>query len=127
MKFFAPLAVDRKLMSQIAMQVEVKSFKKGEFIFEEGEPGHHLFMILDGEISVVKCKKDPIDGEILEMTTLVKMFRGQSFGETALETKGGKRSAGAYASKEVVCLLLESDDYQTIMLQYKTLLKDEVT
>ena len=40
-------------------------------------------MVLDGEVSIVKVSPDG-----LKTTVLVKLFRGHTFGDTALESKG---------------------------------------
>jgi CRP-like cAMP-binding protein len=59
----------------------------GGVVFDEGDIGNHFYMILDGEVSIIKIHRT-IDGEFKEAITLVKLYRGQSFGETALEHKG---------------------------------------
>lgn len=100
MKFFAPFCGDIALLGRIACAIDLKTYTKGEVIFNEGDPGNHFFMILDGEVSIVKGVKNVL-GEIVDTICLVKMFRGQSFGETALESKGGLRSAGATATTKV--------------------------
>ena len=89
--------------------------------------GEHFYMILDGEVSIVKTKKDE-DGFVLSSTVLVKLFRGQTFGETALESAGGFRTAGAMASSQTGTALLSMhvDDYKQIILSAKLLLRGEV-
>jgi len=82
-------------------------------------------MILDGEVSIVKCKKNP-EGDILSTNVLVKLFRGFTFGETALESAGGVRSAGALASQPTHLLGLHVDIYKKIVGQYKRHIRAEV-
>ena len=67
----------------MADRLELMTFKKGEFIFEEGDRGMHFFIVLDGEISIVKAASDGHKKNVL-----VKLFRGHAFGETALEIRG---------------------------------------
>ena len=57
---------------------------------------------------------------------LVKLFRGHTFGETALESKGGLRSAGAMASQPTNLIALHVDAYQSIMANFNSSLKGEV-
>lgn len=125
LKFFSSLAKDADVMSQIACSIDIKICNKDTFLFQEGDTGSHFFMIVDGEISIVKVTKDDHD-VIVNMLTFVKLFRGQSFGETALDSRGGKRTAGAYVSRMATLLMLERDDYQKIMMSYQSVLNGEV-
>jgi len=124
LKFFASFASDYDIMLHIAQNIELRSYQKDSFIFEEGMIGMHFYMLLDGEVSIVKCKKKQ-DGDILSTVTLVKLFRGQTFGETALEKQGGTRSAGALASQPTHLLELHVDIYKNIVSQYKSVLRAE--
>lgn len=127
LKFFAPFAKDHKLMQTIALKVELNRYHRDEFIFEEGMKGEHFYMVLDGEVSIVKCKKNT-DGFVTNTTVLVKLFRGQTFGETALESVGGFRSAGALATSvtDAALLSMHVDDYRSVVLGYKLVLRGEV-
>lgn len=127
LKFFAPFIKDNALMQSIAMKVELNRYEQGDPIFEEGMKGEHFYMVLDGEVSIVKCKKN-IDGYVVSTTVLVVLFRGQTFGETALESVGGFRTAGALATSKTGTALLSMhvDDYKSIILGYKLVLRGEV-
>lgn len=57
---------------------------------------------------------------------LVKLYRGQTFGETALDNEKGKRTAGAKASQPTYLLSLDVTDYKRIFFNYKVQLKNEV-
>ena len=57
---------------------------------------------------------------------LVKLYRGQTFGETALDNAAGKRTAGAKASQPTYLLSLDVSDYKRIFASYKVQLKNEV-
>ena len=118
LKFFAAFKNDEHTLHEIAGEVELRSLQNEEFLFEEGMLGEHFFMILDGEISIVKCKKNA-DGDILKTNVLVRLFRGQTFGETALESTGGVRSAGALATQPSHLLSLHVDIYKKIVGAYK--------
>ncbi len=125
LKFFAAFKNDERTLAEIAGEVELRSLERDEFLFEEGMLGEHFFMILDGEISIVKCKKNA-DGDIVKTNVLVRLFRGQTFGETALESSGGVRSAGALASQPSHLLSLHVDIYKKIVGAYKQHLRAEV-
>lgn len=67
-----------------------------------------------------------VDEAITETIVLVKLFRGQSFGETALESRGGLRTAGAMASQPSRLLCLHVDAYHSILHRFRAALKEEV-
>ena len=114
-------------MIDIVTQLDNRYYESGSYIFQEGESGSHFYIIIDAEVSIVKEIRDPDDREkIINRTVLVKLFRGKTFGETALESKGGKRTAGALVSQRGYVLSLEADDYQRIMSSYKSVLQIEV-
>lgn len=115
---------DTKVLHQIAQNVDLHVYKRGGVIFEEGDHGNHFYMILDGEVSIIKIHRT-IDGEFKEAVTLVKLYRGQSFGETALEHKGGLRSAGAVASQPTKLLSLHKHIYRLVTTQYREMLYGE--
>lgn len=77
LKFFAGLSSDTEMLRKIAKKLEVQHYAKGDYIFSEGQEGHHFFMILDGEVSIVRVAMNS-EGEVLRMITLVKLFRGQA-------------------------------------------------
>jgi len=124
-KFFSSIN-DRFQLGRIACALELVTFNKDEFVFEEGEIGNHFFIIFDGEVSIVKVKKNN-KGQIISKLVLVTLFPGQSFGETALAHKDGVRSAGAYCSGKLLSLLsLYIDDYQSIMKEFQAEFTREV-
>jgi len=125
LKFFQAFKNDPAVLMEIASEVELTSYEKGEFVFEEGMLGEHFFMILDGEVSIVKCKKSE-NGDIVSTNVLVRLFRGYTFGETALEKKDGVRSAGALASQPTQLLGLHVDIYSKIVQTYKAAIRAEV-
>ena len=123
LKFFVNVQ-ERKILRRIAEGIQITKYEKDEYIFQEGDPGEHFYMIVGGEISIVKNVKDK-DGEFQEIT-LVKLYRGHTFGDTALESKGGLRTAGAKCTNKAYMLTLHADPYNEIMSSYRTLLTKEV-
>ena len=49
--FFAGLSEEQ--LKQIAMIAEQETYKAGEVIFEEGDEAHALYIIVEGEVSIV--------------------------------------------------------------------------
>ncbi len=75
-------------LASLAKKCKFVSFKDGETIFAEGDPGDRLFVVDEGTIIV----SSPEDG-----ATLAEFVRADSFGELEFLTKG-KRNATAKAS-----------------------------
>ena len=121
-KFFAEFSA-QDVFYQVAREVQLEIYKQDKVIFQEHEIGRKFYLILDGEVSIVKVKHmEDYD----ETTVLVKLYRGQSFGETALESKDGHRTAGAIATQMSRLLVLNVDDYHIILAKHKVKLKEEV-
>jgi CRP-like cAMP-binding protein len=73
--FFNELS-DRQLKTVSSILFERK-YEPEELIFEEGQPGAALFLILDGTVAVEMRRKN-------QTTTLAILERGAFFGEMAL-------------------------------------------
>src|SRR5262249_37722982 len=54
-----------------------RNYETDELIFEEGQPGAVLFLILDGKVAVEMCREN-------HTTTLAILEKGAFFGEMAL-------------------------------------------
>jgi CRP-like cAMP-binding protein len=73
---------------------------------------------------IVTLVTEPGEKPVEEL--LVKLYRGQTFGETALDNEKGTRTAGAKASQATYLLSLNVADYKRIFSNYKVQLKNEV-
>ena len=92
-----------ELLSQISQISRAKNYQQSDFIFNEGDSGDSLFIVLSGEISIKKGAK-----------IIAKLERGASLGEMALldhET----RSADAFASKDSILLKINQDVFYELM------------
>lgn len=45
---------NRDGLLRVARNITMVSFSNRKHVFREGEPGHHFYIVLDGEISIVK-------------------------------------------------------------------------
>ena len=125
LKVFADFS-NRDGMLRIARNIKMLTYPCKKYVFREGEPGHHFYIVLEGEISIVKPKKRR-EEDIEEMVDVVwKCYRGQSFGETALESAGGLRTAGAVATQNSKLMVIHADEFRAILHSFKTVLKEEV-
>ena len=70
------------------------NLRTGEFVFREGETANYAYVLVEGNVEIVKSTGDGY----LTLTTIEK---GAIFGEMAL-IDGQPRSAGARVSKDAV-------------------------
>jgi CRP/FNR family transcriptional regulator, cyclic AMP receptor protein len=85
----------------LATMSNEKSYKAGQNIFQEGDPGDHLFIIVDGQVRISKY----IPGAGDEALAILE--RGDFFGEMALIDRV-PRSADAKAHTDVTVLPIDS-------------------
>jgi tetratricopeptide (TPR) repeat protein len=124
-KFFHGIASEPMVMKNCAKKVRLKRYEKDHTIFNEGDPGKSFFVILDGEVSIVKMMR-LLDSEKTKTEVLVKLFRGQTFGETALDNESGVRTAGAVASQATHLLVMDVEDYKRIFASYRLQLRNDI-
>lgn len=84
-----------------------RSYLKGEIIFDEGEEGQALYIVIAG--SVLICRQgEPDTGRLAEVAT------GLVFGELAL-LDNVPRSAQALAAEDCVLALLARSDFESLL------------
>ena len=89
---------DNELHKLIGRDKVFKDAKKGGYIFQEGDPGTSLFVLLFGEIDLVKKGEGGAESIILQLKT------GAIFGDVAMLT-GNKRNLDARASSTKVVVM----------------------
>ena len=89
---------DHELGKLIGREKLFRDSKKGGYIFKEGDPGSSLFVLLFGEIDLVK------EGEGGKETIILKLKTGALFGEVAMLT-GNKRNVAARAASTKVVVM----------------------
>lgn len=91
--------LDSAHLGLLAANCIVRPHKKGDALFYEGDPGHALYIILDGQVEISRA--DDFGGRGL----LATRGKGEVIGEMAL-LDGGHRSADAnVASKSLLAIL----------------------
>ena len=105
--FFKMYIDDDDVIKRIANMCTRKRFKKGGIIIEEGEYGDELFIILKGQIDILK---KTLQNEEYTVTTLNADMGGICVGELAL-IDNDKRSATVTAETECECLVLNRDNF----------------
>ena len=79
----------------VAARMVRRSFRKGETLFDEGDPGDSLHLIEKGRVAI--RPSTPLG----EVVTLAILGPGESFGEQALLAPDAKRTASAVALEAV--------------------------
>ena len=74
-------------MAEIVSSLPTKSFEAGDYLFREGEPGEHLYVVREGQLEVVLAP-----GSADEMF-LKLIGPGEYVGEMGLILKDGRRTA----------------------------------
>jgi CRP-like cAMP-binding protein len=91
-------------MKQLAALVRRSTHREGEFIFHEGDQGNEIFIIIAGEVELIKQEQ-----ETRNFHHLTKLQQGASFGEVAL-LDGNARSASVRTLSDCELLSLRIDD-----------------
>ena len=105
--FFSVFGNDREMMTKLAGLCGHKSFPSGKYIIREGHFGDELFIILNGEIEIIK---NTLQNEPYTVTTLSSDAGCVYVGELAL-IDNDRRSASVMASTDCDCLLINRDDF----------------
>lgn len=106
----APLfrELSREEVQSIVGRMERCSLSRGEILFEEGEAGDSLYVLLEGEVSI--RKRDP-DGQPQE---LARLSAHSVLGEIALLGRG-ERNAAAHALSDLALLSLSRDAFRAML------------
>jgi CRP/FNR family transcriptional regulator, cyclic AMP receptor protein len=108
--------LDRKELELLAKLAKEQRYEPGATIVKSGASGHGLYIIKEGNVSVVR------DGQ-----KVASMGPGQFFGEISV-LDGGPRTADVKADTETVCLTLISWEIKPLLMDnaaisYKMLLE----
>lgn len=89
-------------------EIERITFRAGENIFCEGDPGSHFYIVEEGEVAIFTMNKS---GKRVDITTI---FAGESFGEFAL-LDNKPRSANAQAVTNVAVVKVSQAGYESMV------------
>jgi len=99
--------LSHQFLAGIARLAREQSFQAGETIVRQGNPGHGLYVIVAGQVDVVR----EVDGDEVQLRT---MGPGEVFGELALLTHSS-RHATVRATKPTDCLAIASVTFERIL------------
>lgn len=92
-----------EVIVDLARGMEEHQLDDGTVLFEQGDPGDRLFVLVEGQIAIVAGGAE-----------IARLSRGDAFGELAL-LDGGPRSAGAVAVGDVLLLSLGRRTFHDLM------------
>ncbi len=92
-----------EVLSQIAQIAEEVGVDRGTRVFEEGEPGDSLYLIVRGSVRVHKGERE-----------VAVLGKGECFGEMAI-LDNEPRSASITALEDVQLLRIWSDDFYEML------------
>jgi branched-chain amino acid transport system substrate-binding protein len=101
-------SLDRVDLAKLVPELEPFSFPQGAVLFEAGDPGDSLFIILEGTASVFAREQG---GEIHRVASLGP---GECFGEMSLLT-GAPRSMSVQAQTDLRVLSLKKDRFNRLL------------
>lgn len=108
-EIFSDLSINE--LAAVASVTEVAHFDVGEMVFEEGEHGDTLYLILEGMVAVEKeCRPE-------RMIELDSIGPGEYFGEMAL-FGDHRRSATIRAKQSARFLMLHKQELQEIVREF---------
>jgi CRP-like cAMP-binding protein len=102
-------ACSKKELQTIARASDDVQVPAGKVLVEEGKPGHEFFLILSGNASVKRGKRE-----------IAKLSTGQYFGELALLDRG-PRSASVIAKDDMEVLVLGQREFAGVIDEVPTL------
>lgn len=93
-----------------ARYFNLSHIEQGNVIFNEGDMGTFMCLIIEGKVSVQKANQD---GDDVELAILPK---GRAFGEMAV-LDGERRSAKCIAATDCTLLMLSKDTLEKMILE----------
>ena len=97
--------LSRRHLKQLAEHADEISFREGETIVEEDQPGGSFFVIVEGEVKVVQGGR-----------AIATAGPGEFFGEISL-LDGGPRSATVVADTPVVAIRLFKSSFDRVVTE----------
>ncbi len=103
----------RKEILEVDELLHERVYEKNEVVFEEGDPGHGVFIVVSG-----KLRADP-SHELLK-TAILDIGPGESVGELALFDEG-PRSATVVAVERTVTIALFQAEFSILLTKNKSI------
>ncbi len=96
-------------------ELDVVNLNSGDILFHEGDPGEHLYVVVEGELEILLAP-DTDDELILNL-----LHAGEYLGEMSLLQPGGLRTASARARGQVVLLSMNREQFKGLLQRHPEL------
>jgi len=101
--------LDAKQLQSILRVSGMEEFEPGAVIFEEGDQGEELYLILDGKVRISRHLS------IVKEEALAVLEKGQAFGEMSVIDDTVVRSATARAHEACTLLVVKKEAFQQLL------------
>lgn len=108
--FFADLPLAE--LDRLASELEVVNLRSGEILFNEGDPGEHLYIVVNGALEILMA---PGTSNELILNILQP---GEYLGEMSLIQPGGHRTASARARGDAVLLSMSRTQFKDLLKRH---------
>lgn len=105
--FFTALPPDE--LDRLVAELDVVNLNSGDILFREGDPGEHLYVVVNGELEILMAPDT--DNELI----LNVLHAGEYLGEMSLIQPGGLRTASARARGSVVLLSMNRQQFTDLV------------
>lgn len=111
--FFTDLPPDE--LDRLMTELDVVNLNSGDILFREGDPGEHLYIVLNGQLEILMAP-DTDDELILNI-----LYEGEYLGEMSLIQPGGHRTASARARGNAVLLSMSRKQFRDLLQRHPEL------
>ena len=116
--FFTDLPSEE--LDRLVAEMDVVNLDSGDILFREGDPGEHLYVVVNGELEILMAP-DTDDELILNV-----LYEGEYLGEMSLIQPGGHRTASARARGDVVLLSMDRKQFRNLLQRHPELANEMV-
>ncbi|MBD3300769.1 MAG: cyclic nucleotide-binding domain-containing protein [Candidatus Moranbacteria bacterium] len=109
-------SVNPKMLSAVKKMASWKKLKSGETLFEEGDLGNSIYLIITGKLRVYRKNKNDFE------TTIGEITQGECVGEMGLLT-GEKRSASVQAIRDSNLIKISEKNFEQVIKEYPWIFK----
>jgi CRP-like cAMP-binding protein len=120
-KFQLFKGVDKRSLTKLSEKMVIRNFKKGDFVIEENTIGNELYVLLKGEVTILKAltlNTSPDTGNKNKALIHLKSEWYPFFGEFAMIEENAKRTASVVASKDCTMGIFTREDLMTYMSEH---------
>ena len=102
-------------LDQLVTTLKVTELQPGEILFREGEVGDHFYVIVDGQLEILRA------AGTAEELLLNVIGQGEYLGDMALLMPGGQRTATVRARTTAVLLVMTRAEFEDLLRRFPLL------